>query len=139
LITHKVVAGDTLAKLANRYGSTVAGIATANGIKNVNLIRVGQSLLIPVNSESSRGKYIPEALRAGSGDATKPGSATAAADLFEVTPPTGNAYGVPARLPSGPGELLGIDLASWLKPPKLFYLLASVAGAAYLFTKRGRR
>ena len=43
---YTVVAGDTLGKIAARYKTTVAAIASANKIKNVNLIRVGQKLTI---------------------------------------------------------------------------------------------
>ncbi len=39
--------GDTLAKLARTYGVTVAAIASANGIRDVNKIRAGQALTIP--------------------------------------------------------------------------------------------
>ena len=39
--------GDTLAAIARKYGVTVASLARNNGIKNVNLIHVGQRLCIP--------------------------------------------------------------------------------------------
>jgi len=39
--------GDTLSGIAWRYGTTVWAIANANGIWNVNLIYVGQRLVIP--------------------------------------------------------------------------------------------
>jgi LysM repeat protein len=39
--------GDTLFRLALRYGTTVSAIAARNGIRNVNLIYVGQPLIIP--------------------------------------------------------------------------------------------
>ena len=42
--THTVRAGDTLAKIAARYGTTVSALASANGIANPNLIVVGRSL-----------------------------------------------------------------------------------------------
>ncbi len=42
-----VVPGDTLAKIAARYNTTVQAIAQLNNIKNVNLIFTGQKLLIP--------------------------------------------------------------------------------------------
>lgn len=45
---HTVQRGETLSSIALRYGSTVSRIADANNIKNVNLIRVGQQLKIPV-------------------------------------------------------------------------------------------
>lgn len=45
--TYTVRAGDTLYAIARRYNTTVAKIAQANNIKNINLIRVGQVLRIP--------------------------------------------------------------------------------------------
>ncbi|MGP6139632.1 MULTISPECIES: LysM peptidoglycan-binding domain-containing protein [unclassified Jeotgalibaca] len=44
---YTVKAGDTLSGIAARYGVTVAQLASANNITNVNLIRVGQVLRIP--------------------------------------------------------------------------------------------
>jgi len=41
--------GDTLSKIAREYNTTVNAIATANNIRNVNLIYVGQRLVIPTN------------------------------------------------------------------------------------------
>jgi LysM repeat protein len=41
-----VQAGDTLAKIAARYGTTVAALMAANGIRNPNLIWVGQRLAV---------------------------------------------------------------------------------------------
>lgn len=45
--THLVVAGDTLAKIAQRYGVSMYAIAAANNISNLNLIYRGQRLIIP--------------------------------------------------------------------------------------------
>lgn len=45
-VLHKVVKGDTLPKLALKYGTTVAKIADLNNIENVNLIYIGQTLVI---------------------------------------------------------------------------------------------
>ena len=45
-ITYTVKKGDTLSKIAEKYGTTVKKIATDNNIDNVNLIRVGQKLKI---------------------------------------------------------------------------------------------
>ena len=47
-VIYTVKSGDTLSKIANAYKTTVNAIATANGIKNVNLIHVGDKLKIPV-------------------------------------------------------------------------------------------
>jgi GH25 family lysozyme M1 (1,4-beta-N-acetylmuramidase) len=45
--THTVIPGDTLYAIAIRYGTTVAAIANANNITNVNNISVGKVLVIP--------------------------------------------------------------------------------------------
>lgn len=45
--THKVVAGDNLTKIAKKYGTTVDALVALNGIKNKNLIRVGQIIKLP--------------------------------------------------------------------------------------------
>ncbi len=44
--TYTVRRGDTLYAIARRYNTTVSRLASANNIKNVNLIRVGQVLKI---------------------------------------------------------------------------------------------
>ena len=51
-VTHKVVKGDTLSALAKKYGTTVNAIAKLNNIKNVNLIYVGQVLIISGQSST---------------------------------------------------------------------------------------
>jgi len=48
--TYTVVAGDTLSRIALRFGTTVQAIVSANGITNPNLIYVGQVLKIPGGS-----------------------------------------------------------------------------------------
>lgn len=45
--THVVVEGETLFQIAQANGSTVSAIAAANGIVNVDLIDMGDSLTIP--------------------------------------------------------------------------------------------
>ncbi len=45
--SHKVKAGDTLGKIAAKYGTTVDALAELNRIRNVNLIRVGQVIYLP--------------------------------------------------------------------------------------------
>jgi polysaccharide biosynthesis protein PslG len=47
VIIYVVQRGDTLAKIASRFGTTVNAIATLNGITNINLIYTGQQLKIP--------------------------------------------------------------------------------------------
>lgn len=48
-----VQAGDTLARIAGRYGLSVWSLAQANEIDNPSLIRVGQTLLIPTSGGDS--------------------------------------------------------------------------------------
>lgn len=45
--THKVVSGETLSKIAKKYDTTVEALIALNGIKNKNLIRVGQVISLP--------------------------------------------------------------------------------------------
>lgn len=44
---HVVQRGETLFRIAQRYGTTVEAIAQANGLKDVTQLQVGQRLLIP--------------------------------------------------------------------------------------------
>lgn len=48
-----VRAGDTLGRIAARYGTTVQALMNANGIRNANFIYVGQRLTIPGASSGS--------------------------------------------------------------------------------------
>jgi LysM repeat protein len=47
-LRYTIVRGDTLASIARRFRTTVAALAQANGITNINQIRVGQTLRIVV-------------------------------------------------------------------------------------------
>ena len=42
--------GDTLSQIAAKYGTTYQAIAAFNGIKNPNVIRVGQKIKIPAST-----------------------------------------------------------------------------------------
>ncbi|WP_279232844.1 glycoside hydrolase family protein [Periweissella cryptocerci] len=44
--TYKVKPGDTLSQIAVKHGTTVARLVRLNGIKNPNLIRVGQVIVV---------------------------------------------------------------------------------------------
>lgn len=46
-VVYTVVAGDTLSKIAAKYGTTYQKLAEYNGIANPNVIRVGQKIKIP--------------------------------------------------------------------------------------------
>jgi len=45
--TYTIVLGDTLYKIAARFNTTVAALALANKIKNINVIFLGSTLLVP--------------------------------------------------------------------------------------------
>ena len=45
--TYKVVSGDMLWKIAKRLGTTYQNLGQINGLKNVNMIYEGQTLLVP--------------------------------------------------------------------------------------------
>ena len=49
-----VKSGDTLTKLASRFSTTVSALATANNIRNINLIFIGQRLTIPDGRQSTQ-------------------------------------------------------------------------------------
>lgn len=52
--------GDTLANIASRYGVSVSALAQANGIRNINLIYIGQNLVIPGSSSSTGQPAVPK-------------------------------------------------------------------------------
>ena len=49
LIEYRVVSGDTLLDIANRFNSSVAAIVAENGLENANDIQAGDVLQIPAN------------------------------------------------------------------------------------------
>lgn len=51
-LTHTVVAGDTLHRIAGKHGVNVAALEKANNLENNAIIRVGQVLTIPKPGES---------------------------------------------------------------------------------------
>lgn len=55
---HVVKRGDTLSELARKYGVTIAAIKNRNGLKN-DIIRIGQTLLIPVASATPGAMLAP--------------------------------------------------------------------------------
>lgn len=57
--THRVARGETLASIAQRYGTTIRTIQTANGITDPNLVLVGQELTIPAVAGGSAALRCP--------------------------------------------------------------------------------
>lgn len=46
-VHHQVKPGETLSKIAARYGASVQRILQANGLRHANLVRIGSTLVIP--------------------------------------------------------------------------------------------
>lgn len=57
--THRVARGETLASIAQRYGTTIRTIQKANGITDPNLVMVGQDLTIPAVAGASSALRCP--------------------------------------------------------------------------------
>ena len=53
-VIHTVKAGETLSKIAQKYGTNYQKIAAYNGIANANLIRVGQKIKIPADTQAAQ-------------------------------------------------------------------------------------
>jgi LysM repeat protein len=49
-IVHSVASGETLTSISHHYGTTIAAIVQANGIRDASYLRVGQRLIIPGTS-----------------------------------------------------------------------------------------
>ena len=62
---HVVQRGETLYSIAARYGTTVQAIAQANGLSNLNLVYVGQRLVIPSGGGSTAATGSTYTVRAG--------------------------------------------------------------------------
>lgn len=52
-VVHVVAPGENLSGLAGRYGTTVAALASANGIADPNLVRIGARLRVPAPGSGS--------------------------------------------------------------------------------------
>ena len=57
---HTVRRGESLDRIARRYGTTIATLQKLNGIKNAALIRVGTKLRVSANSQNSSVSAKPE-------------------------------------------------------------------------------
>jgi murein DD-endopeptidase MepM/ murein hydrolase activator NlpD len=57
-IIYTVVKGDTLSKIATKYGTNYKALAVYNKINNPNLIHIGDKIKIPSNNEKSKIIYI---------------------------------------------------------------------------------
>lgn len=103
--TYRVAPGDSLSRIAQRHGTTVAALCRANGLEREQILRVGQRLRLPEPpagaapaKESARGTTAPARAKsaapkahrdeseAGGGSASKP--ATPSLSKTQAAPPT---------------------------------------------------
>ncbi|WP_434405212.1 LysM peptidoglycan-binding domain-containing protein [Streptomyces sp. NBC_01353] len=57
--TYTVRSGDTLSEIAARYGTTVAKLASLNGLKNPNVLAIGQRLKVPAKAPAPQYEPFP--------------------------------------------------------------------------------
>ncbi len=53
VVMHVVRSGESLSKIAMRYGVSMSAVAAANSLRNVNALTVGQQLVIPLSGASA--------------------------------------------------------------------------------------
>lgn len=124
---YTVQPGDTLSKIAAKFGTTVQTIAAANHIANVNLIQVGQRLDIPTANDWP-------STYSNSVNVNQPVTIDAATGEVEDIP----TVVVTAPRQSAMPQIVGFDWRSMLKPPNLYYLIAAGALLGFALTKKRR-
>jgi len=95
----RVVPGDTLTAIAHRYGTTVAALASANGITNPNHIVIGSKLTVPAPGAGAT--MAPVAYVVQQGPSGLPPLLLAHPDRLQLRPifqRWAAAFGVPANL-----------------------------------------
>ena len=80
-VHYKVRSGDTLAKIAGKFGSSIRAIQSANKLRSANVIRVGQVLYIP--SRGAR-KVASSRRTAPAAAASTPTAAPRASSAYQV-------------------------------------------------------
>ncbi len=94
---HVVQRGETLYRIAVKYGTTVDAITLLNGIQDAHQIQAGQRLLIPVPSDEAE----------SSPEASSPPEAEPPAETAETVPEWRTEQpGIPPTHPGGPGDTL---------------------------------
>lgn len=63
MVKYTVKKGDTLSRIAREHGTTVSELAALNNIKNVDIIRVGQVLTLPEDSDEAIGKQFRKCVK----------------------------------------------------------------------------
>ncbi|MBN1681351.1 MAG: LysM peptidoglycan-binding domain-containing protein [Anaerolineae bacterium] len=124
-VVYTVQAGDTVSAIARRYNTTIDAIGKVNGLTNVGLIYVGQTLLIPVSSggQTTPPTFTPVPTDAGTENPPQPG-------VGSYTIVSGDTlYGIAARFNTTAATLAQLNN---IVNPNLIYpgQVISVPGAA---------
>lgn len=138
---HKVRAGDTLSKIAAKYGTTVDALVEINAIKNKNLIRAGQVLMLQDTARAAADKleavgvinspdYWADAAEAGEVKYLEILLKKAAQTITKAKPRTGTPQeGVAALVAAGVINTPDYWLANYGTFPSLDLLLCALGGA----------
>ncbi|MCO5193287.1 MAG: LysM peptidoglycan-binding domain-containing protein [Anaerolineae bacterium] len=90
-VIHTVVRGETLGTIAQQYGVTVDEIAAANNIANVNVISVGDELVIPLSTTGTE-EGEGDSEETDSADATPTATPDPNQDTIYIVKPGDNLY-----------------------------------------------
>lgn len=106
MTTYTIRSGDTLSAIAARYRTSVSKLASANGIKNPNLIVAGRKLVIPGTSTPAKAPSGTSSFQGGSfaippGDLKRGNSGAAVKQLQTALVKLG--YLSSAKMATGPG------------------------------------
>ena len=85
-LIYRVAAGDTIASIAARYGSSIEWVLNANNLKENDFLQIGQSLMVPLSNVT------PEPTATGTPSPDTP------------TPTSGPSFGAPVPLSPAEGE-----------------------------------
>jgi LysM repeat protein len=158
--SYRVRAGDTLHRIATRYGVTAEALMQANGVANPNFIYSGQELQIPGSASSQEeGTAVESAAAAGNiyvvrGGDTLDGvarrfgiAASTLASLNGIANPAAIYAGQvlrlssPVQAPTGGGKRIEIDLSEQhlyaYEGERLIYSFVASSGAAPSYTRVG--
>jgi LysM repeat protein len=125
---YTVARGDTLTAIGSRFGVTVAAIAAANHLTNLNTLTQGQELLIPpapgappvalliTPAEATAGSVFTFSL-----SGAKPGETV----LFEIVRPDGGKFIGPSHIPGPDGAVSAMYLTTFDEQPGLYKVLAA--------------
>ncbi|NJN82349.1 MAG: peptidoglycan DD-metalloendopeptidase family protein [Caldilineaceae bacterium] len=126
--SYTVVAGDTLGAIATRFGVSLEELVALNGIQDVNLVNVGQVLLIPGGAETTLNAVNTVQVRALPGESLV---ALAARHTLEPTVLSAlNGLDTSARL--YPGQAVRIPSGQTLPEALRFGAIQSVQAPASL-------